>query len=66
MQQTARSLDGVLRSTMQYVYNPMRSYFRNYVVDPFTNAVNGITKRIGNWMGSERPYVSIQYPENYR
>jgi len=65
-EQTARSIDGVFRSTMQYVYNPVRNYFRNYLVDPLTSYVNGFAKRIGTWMGNDRSYVGkIHHPENY-
>jgi len=63
-EQTARSIDGVFRSTMDYVYTPMRNIFRRYMVDPLSNYVTGFAKRMSTWMGNDRSYVGkIHHPE---
>ncbi|XP_068216691.1 uncharacterized protein [Palaemon carinicauda] len=75
LQATARTLGSVWRSYLSpaldnYVVDPMRSYVldpvRSYLYEPISDYVNDFAERIETWMdGSQRPYIDVQYPENY-
>ncbi|XP_066987519.1 uncharacterized protein [Macrobrachium rosenbergii] len=74
-EETARTLGSVWRSYVSpaidnYVIDPMRSYViqpvRSYLYEPISDYVYDFAERIETWMdGSQRPYIDIQYPENY-
>ncbi|XP_071546791.1 uncharacterized protein [Panulirus ornatus] len=68
-EETARTLNDMWRSTVDYVYDPVRTFvvrpMRSFLFEPISNAVSDFADRIGLWAIDNPTELNVDYPESF-